>query len=168
MKQMNYNDILGIMNEKLADGGVFLNVGGDKPNTMTIGWAYMGTSWRRNIFIAMVRPQRHTFDILEKIGEFTVSIPTKNPLRAQLGFAGTASGRDVDKFDGHGLTAVPGKQVAAPIIGECGLHIECKVVSKQFLSGDNMIDAVKDRNYPEKDYHMLYFGEVVECYSTDD
>lgn len=168
MKQMNYNDILGIMNEKLADGGVFLNVGGDKPNTMTIGWAYMGTSWRRNIFIAMVRPQRHTFDILEKIGEFTVSIPTKNPLRAQLGFAGTASGRDVDKFDGHGLTAVPGKQVDAPIIGECGLHIECKVVSKQFLSGDNMIDAVKDRNYPEKDYHMLYFGEVVECYSTDD
>ena len=71
MKQMNYNDILGIMNEKLADGGVFLNVGGDKPNTMTIGWAYMGTSWRRNIFIAMVRPQRHTFDILEKTGEFS-------------------------------------------------------------------------------------------------
>lgn len=168
MKQMNYNDILGIMNEKLADGGVFLNVGGDKPNTMTIGWAYMGTSWRRNIFIAMVRPQRHTFDILEKTGEFTVSIPTKNPLRAQLGFAGTASGRDVDKFDGHGLTAVPGKQVDAPIIGECGLHIECRVVSKQFLSGDDMLDAVNDRNYPEKDYHMLYFGEVVECYSTDD
>ena len=168
MKQMNYNDILGIMNEKLADGGVFLNVGGEKPNTMTIGWAYMGTSWRRNIFIAMVRPQRHTFDILEKTGEFTVSIPTKNPLRTQLGFAGTASGRDVDKFDGHGLTAAPGKQVDAPIIGECGLHIECKVVSKQFLSGDDMLDAVKDRNYPEKDYHMLYFGEVVECYSTDD
>ena len=168
MKELNYNDILGKMNEKLANGGIFLTVGGDKPNTMTIGWAYMGTSWRKNIFIAMVRPQRHTFDILEKTGEFTVSIPTNDPLKAQLAFAGTASGRDVDKFDGHGLTAVPGHKVAAPVIGECGLHIECKVVSKQYLAGNDMIDDVKDRCYPESDFHMLYFGEVVDCYSTDD
>ena len=168
MKELNYNDVIGIMNDKLANGGIFLNVGGEKPNTMTIGWAYMGTSWRKNIFIAMVRPQRHTFDILEKTGEFTVSVPTVNPLKEQLAFAGTKSGRDLDKFDGHGLTAAPGQQVAAPIVGECGLHIECKVISKQYLSGDDMLEAVQQRNYPEKDYHMLYFGEVVACYSTDE
>lgn len=168
MKELNYNDVIGIMNDKLANGGIFLNVGGEKPNTMTIGWAYMGTSWRKNIFIAMVRPQRHTFDILEKTGEFTVSVPTVNPLKEQLAFAGTKSGRDLDKFDGHGLTAVPGQQVAAPIVGECGMHIECKVISKQYLSGDDMLEAVQQRNYPEKDYHMLYFGEVVACYSTDE
>lgn len=168
MKALNYNDILGIMNDKLANGGIFLTVGGEKPNTMTIGWAYMGYSWRKNMFVAMVRPQRHTFDILEKTGEFTVSIPTKDPMKAQLGFAGTASGRDGDKFDGHGLTAAPAQQVNAPIIGECGLHIECRVISKQYLSGENMLDAVKDRNYAEGDFHMLYFGEIVACYSTDE
>ena len=168
MKEMNYNDIIGIMNEKLANGGIFLTANGDKPNPLTIGWAYMGTSWRKNIFIAMVRPQRHTFELIEKTGEFTVSIPTNNPLKEQLAFAGTASGRDVDKFEGHGLTAVPGQKVGAPVIGECGLHIECKVVSKQYLAGEDMCPDVKDRCYPLGDYHMLYFGEVVACYATDE
>lgn len=168
MKELNYNDILGVLNEKLADGGVFLTVAGEKPNTMTIGWAYMGTSWRSNIFIAMVRPQRHTFDLLEKSPEFTVSIPTQNSLRAELGFAGTASGRDCDKFEGHGLTAVPAQKVSAPIVGECGLHIECRVISRQYLTGDEMKEAVRQRCYPEGDYHMMYFGEIVACYSTDD
>lgn len=168
MKDLNYNDVIGIINERLANGGVFLNVAGDTPNTMTIGWAYMGTSWRKNIFIAMVRPQRHTCELLEKAGEFTVSVPTANPLRAELGFAGTASGRDVNKFEGHGLTAAPARQVNAPVVGECGLHIECRVASRQMLSGGQMDAEIRDRAYPENDYHMLYFGEVVACYSTDD
>ena len=169
MKELNYNDILPILNEKLANGGVFYTVNGEKgPNTMTIGWAYMGTSWRKNIFIAMIRPQRYSFGLTEESGEFTVSIPTTDPLKKQLAFAGTESGRDVNKFEGHGLTAVPAQKVGAPIIGECGLHIECKVVSKQLLSGDNMNADVHDRCYPADDYHMLYFGEVVACYSTDE
>jgi len=169
MKQLNYNDILGILNEKLANGGVFFNVNGENgPNTMTIGWAYMGTSWRKNIFIAMIRPQRYSFELIEKTGEFTVSIPTADPLKKQLAFAGTESGRDVNKFDGHGLTAVPAQCVKAPIIKECGLHIECRVVSKQLLSGEFMQADVHDRCYPADDYHMLYFGEVVACYSTDE
>lgn len=168
MKEVNYNDILGVLNEKLANGGVFLTVAGETPNTMTIGWAYMGYSWRKPMFVAMVRPQRHTFGLIEETGEFTVSIPTKNPLRAELGFAGTASGRDGNKFEGHGLTALPAQKVGAPIVGECGLHIECRVVSKQMLSGDMMDADVKQRSYPDEDYHMLYFGEVVACYSTDE
>ena len=168
MKELNYNDVIGIMNDKLANGGIFLNVGGEKPNTMTIGWAYMGTSWRKNIFIAMIRPQRYSYELVEKTGEFTVSIPTTDPLKKQLGFAGTESGRDVDKFDGHGLTAAPAQKVNAPIVKECGLHIECRVVSKQLLSGEFMQADVHDRCYPADDYHMLYFGEVVACYSTDE
>ena len=169
MKEINYNDVLGILNEKLANGGVFFNVNGEKgPNTMTIGWAYMGTSWRKNIFIAIIRPQRYSYELVEKTGEFTVSIPTTDPLKKQLGFAGTESGRDVDKFDGHGLTAAPAQKVNAPIVKECGLHIECRVVSKQLLSGEFMQADVHDRCYPADDYHMLYFGEVVACYSTDE
>ena len=169
MKELNYNDVLGIINEKLANGGIFLNAAsGGKANTMTIGWAYMGTSWRKNIFIAMVRPQRHTFGLIEGSGEFTVSIPTNDPMKKQLAFAGTESGRDHDKFEGHGLTAMPARKVNVPVVKECGLHIECKVVNKQYLSGEFMDQAVKDRSYPESDFHMLYYGEVVDCYSTDD
>ena len=37
------------------------------------------------------------------------------------------SGRDVDKFKEMGLTALPGKEVNAPLIAESPVNIECKV-----------------------------------------
>ena len=118
MKEINYLDALATTTAHLADGGVFLNVGGEAPNTMTIGWASVGYLWKKPVFIALVRKQRHTYGLLERAGEFTVSVPTKNPLRKELLFAGTKSGREVNKFDGHGITAIPAQAVSAPIIGE--------------------------------------------------
>ena len=61
---------------------------------MTIGWAFFGPAWRKRLFIAMVRPQRHTFGLMEKAEEFTVSIPTTRPLKEELAFAGSRSGRE--------------------------------------------------------------------------
>ena len=54
---------------------------------MTIGWASVGYLWKKPVFIALVRKQRHSYDLLERAGEFTVSVPTKNPLRKELLFA---------------------------------------------------------------------------------
>ena len=53
--------------------------------------------------------------MIKNAGEFTVSVPTKVPLAEELKFAGTKSGRDFNKFDGHGLTALPAQEVGAPI-----------------------------------------------------
>lgn len=168
MKRINYLEALAETADKLAHGGVFLTVGGETPNTMTIGWAFMGPSWQKKIFAVLVRPQRHTFEMIKKAGEFTVSVPTVNPLREQLAFAGTKSGRDVNKFEGHGLKAVPAQQVGAPIVGECGLHFECKIVHTQEMTGDRMDGLMHDKCYPEDDYHTIFFGEIVDCYRTDD
>ena len=150
--------------EKLAHGGVFLTVGGEKPNTMTIGWGSIGVYWGMDVMTVCVRPQRHTHTLMEGQTDFTVSVPVKNDCKEQLIFAGTASGRDVDKFSGHGLTATPAKKVAAPIVGECGLHFECKVKMKTEMA--NMDEDVLKRMYPENDLHTLYFAQIVDCYYT--
>ena len=42
MKEINYLDALKTTTDHLANGGIFLTVGGEKPNTMTIGWASIG------------------------------------------------------------------------------------------------------------------------------
>ena len=55
MKEINYLDALATTTAHLADGGVFLNVGGETPNTMTIGWASVGYLWKKPVFIALVR-----------------------------------------------------------------------------------------------------------------
>lgn len=167
MKEVNYLDALRETTEHLAHGGVFLNVGGDAPNTMTIGWASVGYLWNRPVFTVLVRPQRHSYELLRRAGEFTVSVPTRDPLKRELAFAGTKSGRDLDKFDGHGLTALPAQTVDAPIVGECGLHFECRTLLTQEMTSDHMDPELQKSAYPQEDYHILFFGEILRCYTTD-
>ena len=168
MKEINYLDALRTTTEHLARGGVFLNIGGERPNTMTIGWASVGYMWNRPVFTVLVRPQRHSFEMIRRAGEFTVSVPTRNPLRAELAFAGTKSGRDLDKFDGHGLTALPAQAVRAPIVGECGLHFECRTLLTQDMTPDRMDAELVNGIYAPKDFHTLFFGEIPKCYTTDE
>jgi len=168
MKEINYLDALRLTNEQLAGSGVFLTVDGETPNTMTIGWASIGYMWRRPVFTVLVRPQRHTFEMIKKAGEFTVSVPTKNPLKKELAFAGTQSGRDVNKFEGHGLTAVPAQAVKAPIVGECGLHFECRKLLTQDMTPDRMDAELVNGIYAPKDFHTMFFGEIIRCYTTDE
>ena len=168
MQRISYLEAMAETAGRLANGGVFLNVGGEQPNTMTIGWGWMGPCWRKNVFVVLVRPQRHTHDLLKQAGEFTISVPTRAPLREQLAFAGTKSGRDVDKFSGHGLTAVPAQRVNAPIIAECGLHFECRTLMVQEMTGETLAQEVLQYAYPERDFHTMFFGEIVDCYRTDE
>lgn len=168
MKQINYMDAMRITTEKLAGNGVFLNVGGDVPNTMTIGWAAIGNIWNKPVFMALVRKQRHTWKLIRDAGEFSVSVPTKNALRDELRFAGTASGRDCDKFSGHGLTADSAQIVSAPIIKECGIHFECKTLLTQDMTPDEMDPSLVNGTYRAGDFHTMFFGEIVACYTTDE
>lgn len=168
MKEMNYNDVLAVLNEKLANGGVFMTVAGEKPNTMTIGWASIGYMWKKPVFTVLVRPQRHTFEMIKAAGSFTVSVPTKNPLSKELVFAGTKSGRDYDKFEGHGLTAAPAQAVDAPIVAECGLHFECKTLLTQDMTPDRMDPELVNGIYAPGDFHTMFFGEILRCYTTDE
>ena len=168
MKRISYLEAMAETAEHLDHGGIFLNVGGSTPNTMTIGWGWMGPCWGKNIFVVAVRPQRYTYDILKANGEFTVSVPTNNALRKELAFTGTKSGRDFNKYEGHGITAAAAQKVNAPIIAECGLHFECRVVLTQDMTADRMDPAILERHYPARDLHTMFFGEIVDCYRTDD
>jgi len=153
----------GVM--KQIKEGAFLTVrAGDALNTMTIGWATIGIAWRKPIMMVMVRSSRHTFSLIEKAADFTVSVPNGDAKKA-LAFCGTKSGRDLDKFKACGLKTAPGRNVVSPIIQIPGIHIECRIVYK------NPIDPAQlahdyDPLYPEKDYHTLYFGEIQACYEV--
>ena len=169
MKEINYLDALRTTTDHLSGNGVFLTVKGEKANTMTIGWASVGYMWNKPVFTVLVRPQRHTFDMIQAAGEFTVSVPTRNPLKQELIFAGTKSGRDFDKFDGsHGLTAAEAQEIKTPIVAECGLHFECKTLLVQDMTPDRMAEELVHGTYAPGDFHTMFFGEIVKCYVTDE
>ena len=167
MKQISYLEAMALTTERMSDGGVFLSIGGETPNTLTIGWGAVGYYWRRPVFTAVIRPQRFSYAPLLKEGKFTVSVPTKNPLKKELAFCGTKSGRDVDKFDGHGITMGKAQMFDAPIVNECGIHFECVVKLVQDMTPDRMDKEVIDSAYPAGDMHTMFFGEIVACYTTD-
>ena len=162
MKNVDY---MAVAEEAMAKikKGVFLTVkAGNRLNTMTIGWATIGFCWQKPIFMVMVRDSRHTFAIIEDAADFTVSIPALDMKNAVM-YCGTKSGRDVNKFKELGLETKNARQTTSPIIDAPGIHFECRIMHKspmdpQFLAEDYT------SFYPEKDYHTLYFGEILECY----
>ncbi|MDD3953176.1 MAG: flavin reductase family protein [Lentisphaeria bacterium] len=101
------------------------NSGGHKANLITIAWAGIVCSKPPMLSIS-VRPERFSYPILRECGEFSVNLPTAQ-MAATVDWCGVVSGRDHDKFAESGLTAVPGKQISAPIVAECPLSMECKV-----------------------------------------
>ena len=48
-----------------------------------------------------------------------------------------------------------------------GLHYECKIVYKSAMDPAYLNKDYDAALYPEKDYHTLYFGEIVDCYEID-
>ena len=96
-----------------------------KNNIITIGWA--GTVCTNPPMVSIsVRPERYSYPILKETGEFVINLTTKE-LTYATDYCGVKSGKDVDKFKEMKLTALPGKEVKAPLIGESPVNIECKV-----------------------------------------
>ncbi len=147
--------------------GAFLTVkSGDKVNTMTIGWATIGFVWKREVFMVAVRNSRYTFQLLEQTDNFTVSIPIDSAFKDAVMFCGTKSGKDFDKFKECNLKQRAARHVDSPIVDIPGVHYECKIVYKSAMDSA-FLDSKLEKLYPQKDYHTLYFGEILDCYDVE-
>jgi len=164
IQRVKFNEYLKEALEQIIKGAFLTVKDGGKVNTMTIGWGNIGIVWNKPIFMVAVRYSRYTYNLIDNAKEFTVSMPINKDLRKELAYCGRYSGRDVDKFKECNLTMVDGQKVAAPIVGECELHYECKVVYQQAMEPATLSQDIKDKFYTNNDYHVLYFGEVVDCY----
>ncbi|HDR14408.1 MAG TPA: flavin reductase family protein [Desulfobacteraceae bacterium] len=165
MKDMDYTTVA----ERVITGikkGAFLTVraGGDL-NTMTIGWATIGYIWRKPVMMVAVRASRHTFGIIERADDFTVSVPSTDMSDA-ISFCGTRSGRDCDKFKECSLTAAPARHVDSPVVETPGIHLECRIFYKTPMSAAFLNEECRSSIYSDNDFHTLYFGEIKACYET--
>ncbi len=163
-KTVDHRDYLKETLKAFEEGRVLLVSYGKEglPNVMAIGWGTIGIIWQKPIFIVLVRPSRHTYKLIEETGEFTVNIvPPK--LKEVVQYCGTVSGRDHNKFKEKQLTTIRSKKVKAPIIKECILHFECRVVHKNDLIPSELEKSIIPALYPKGDFHRVYFGEILAC-----
>lgn len=135
---------------------------GDKSNfnTMTASWGGLGVLWNKKVSFCFVRPQRFTFEFMEKSDYYSLSFYDSN-YKDSLRICGTTSGRDVNKVEKTGFT--PCFKEKAPYFEESKLVFICKKVYTQFIDPKCMIDSKLELNYKDKDYHKMYVGEIIEC-----
>ncbi len=161
---MDCNKNLEQVYKHLFDEGGFLTVkSGDTVNSMTISWGSIGHMWNKLVFIVLVKPSRYTYDLLEKENNFTVSVPFGNKMSEALKICGTMSGRDTDKEKLARLNYLPARVVDTPVVGNCNMHYECKIVYKHAEDPASILSQDIEELY-DNDHHTIYFGEILACY----
>jgi flavin reductase (DIM6/NTAB) family NADH-FMN oxidoreductase RutF len=169
-RDIQWNEGASRLREAFAGGGAFIVAvdANGKANPMTIGWGQVGVVWSRPMFTAYIRVSRYTYECLQSSDTFTINVPRPGELKEQLIFCGTKSGRDVDKAAECGLTMVRGKAVDTPIVDECALHFECRIVARtQQERSDFDSDEVLGEFYANGDHHLIVLGEIVAAYAAD-
>lgn len=165
MKDVNELEIAQRAIELIKEGAFLVVQARDRKNLMTIGWAMFGYVWRRSAMMVAVRNSRFTHRLIEEADSFTVAVPTGN-MQKEINFCGTKSGRDLDKFKECQLSTTKAKKVPTPILKIPGYHYECRMIYKTSMDPKFMAKDLEPI-YPAKDYHTLYFGEIVACYLID-
>ena len=166
-KFVNAFDYAGDICKAMPQGILMTTKVGEKVNTMTIGWGTIGIQWGKPVFIAFVRDSRHTMEMLNEVGEFTVNVPVGGIDKKILGYCGTKSGRDTDKIADMGLTVEDPEVISVPGFKELPLTLECKVIYRQRQENDKIPADLFNRYYPAGDFHTAFYGEIVSAYVID-
>jgi len=121
----------------------------DEYNIITISWTGTICTDPAMCYIS-VRPQRHSYSIIKRNGDFVINLSTRS-LAFAADWCGVKSGKDHRKFPEMGLTPVPASKVKAPLIEESPVNIECIVKEIKELGSHHMfISEVVAINADEK------------------
>ena len=147
---------------------------GDKNNynSMTIGWGTIGVGFAKPIFTVFVKPERYTYEFIDKSDIFTVSYIDQNIYKKKFLPYGNKSGRDINKeevtgthikfLDDGGITFEEAEEVYV-----------CKIIAKGHLSENDIHQDIIDlyKSLPEVYYstkpHGVYIGEIIGHYKRD-
>ena len=129
-------------------------------NTMTASWGGLGVIWGAPAATCYIRPQRYTKEFVDREEYFTLTFFPEE-YRKALSLCGTKSGREMDKVKKCGFT-VKTASCGAPYFEEAELVLVCRKRFAQAMDPNNISQEIKEKWYPQKDYHTMYIGEIVE------
>ena len=149
---------------RIWDDNWFLLTAGDFVtghfNSMTVSWGTIGSLWERPVAQVFVRPQRYTFDFIDRYDTFTLCAFTKE-YRKSLSLMGSRSGRNLDKAATAGITPIAAELVPAPVYAEADLIIECRKIYWADFDPAHFLDKSILENYPASDFHRIFYGEML-------
>jgi len=119
----------------------------NKPNYMVAAWCSIVSHKPPAVSVALQK-SRYTLTGIKENETFSINVPSSNLVK-KTDYCGLCSGKNKDKS--QIFKTFYGKLKTAPLIQECPLNLECKVI-----------------HYLEIGSHTLVIGEIVETYIADD
>ncbi|HUW11351.1 MAG TPA: flavin reductase family protein [Anaerolineae bacterium] len=121
------------------------------PNIIALGEVF-NISIRQPVIVGIaIRPATYSHGLITATREYVVNLPPSR-LAAKVDACGSSSGRSgIDKFAAYGLTPLKSDEVRPPLIEECPVNLECRVIGIQTI-GD----------------HDLFLGEVVAVHVDEE
>jgi flavin reductase (DIM6/NTAB) family NADH-FMN oxidoreductase RutF len=120
-----------------------------KPNFITVSWTGITSENPPTMSIA-IRKIRYSLRGIQQNMTFSVNIPSEKMVK-ETDYCGSVSGSEYDKVKECNFNIFYGNLSNAPLIEQCPINIECKVVQIIDL-GD----------------HSVIIGEIIESYITED
>jgi flavin reductase (DIM6/NTAB) family NADH-FMN oxidoreductase RutF len=108
-------------------------------NIITVAWTGILNTDPAMVYIS-VRPNRYSYDIIKRSGEFVINLTTKDLSKA-TDWCGCRSGAKFDKFKEMNLTKEKANFVECPMIKESPVSIECRVKEIRELGSHHMFVA---------------------------
>jgi len=124
------------------------NVNG-KPNFMAVAWGGVANSEPPMLSVA-IRHHRYTYPGIKQNMTFSVNIPSIDMVK-EMDYCGIVSGSQVDKSAACKFKVFYGKLETAPLIEQCPVNLECKVIHLLNLGT-----------------HTLAIGQIEETYVSED
>jgi flavin reductase (DIM6/NTAB) family NADH-FMN oxidoreductase RutF len=119
----------------------------NRPNYLAAGWCTI-IEHAPAMFLFSTTRTRYTVQGILENQTFSVNIPTSKMAKL-TDYVGIYSGRNVDKS--HLFTNFYGKLATAPMIEECPVNMECKLVQTVKFGTE----------------HELFLGEIIETYANE-
>ncbi len=161
MREISAKQIEGNLIDLIANEWMLVSAGDESGfNMMTASWGGMGEMWNKDVAVCVIRPQRYTYEFMEKTEKFTLSFYGND--KAIHAVCGRKSGKDTDKCAETGLKP---KFIDGTVTFEqARLTLVCKKLYCQRIDPECFIDKSLLKNYTD-DYHYVYVGEIEKVYT---
>ncbi len=143
--------------------GWFLVTAGDeeKSNTMTVSWGGLGVWWGKDAATIYIRQNRCTKEFIDGAERFTISALPES-FKKELGYMGSHSGHDGDKWAATGLHPYAVDGTAA--VAEADVILVCKKLLAAKLDSTTFIDDTMEKRWYDGgeagNFHTMYIGEI--------
>ncbi len=130
-------------------------------NTMTASWGGVGYLWNRPVATIFVRPERYTYEFIERTGRFTLSFLGEEH-KAVHKITGSKSGRDTDKIAEAGLHPVF-TETGGILYEETRLGLKCEVLYADTIEAECFADPALAAQWygPAKGgLHKMYIAGI--------